>query len=86
LFDRFNLQAAIRQLPLGYRLAFLLHDVYGYEHSEIAGIRGCSVGNSKSQLHKARKRLRELLRSVKHYGTEQSGETIGRPLAPVASC
>jgi len=85
LFDRFNLQAAIRQLPLGYRLAFLLHDVYGYEHSEIAEIRGCSVGNSKSQLHKARKRLRELLRSVKHYGAEQSGETIGRPLAPVAS-
>ncbi len=39
----------------------MLHDVQGYEHNEIAGIMGCSVGNSKSQLHKARTRLRELL-------------------------
>jgi RNA polymerase sigma-70 factor (ECF subfamily) len=38
-----------------------LHDVQGFEHNEIAGIMGCSVGNSKSQLHKARTRLRELL-------------------------
>jgi RNA polymerase sigma-70 factor (ECF subfamily) len=37
---------------------FLLHDVHGYEHNEIASMLGCSVGNSKSQLHKARKRLR----------------------------
>src|SRR2546427_127046 len=40
---------------------FLLHDVIGYEHSEIAGLLGCSTGCSKSQLHKARKRLRCLL-------------------------
>jgi RNA polymerase sigma-70 factor (ECF subfamily) len=40
---------------------FTLHDVQGYEHNEIAAMLGCSVGNSKSQLHKARKRLRELL-------------------------
>jgi hypothetical protein len=40
---------------------FVLHDVQGYEHNEIAGIMGCSIGNSKSQLHKARMRLRELL-------------------------
>jgi len=39
----------------------VLHDVQGYEHNEIADIMGCSVGNSKSQLHKARTRLRELL-------------------------
>ena len=40
---------------------FLLHDVHGYEHNEIAGMLSCSIGNSKSQLHKARKRLRSLL-------------------------
>jgi RNA polymerase sigma-70 factor (ECF subfamily) len=40
---------------------FQLHDVEGYEHREIAGMIGCSVGNSKSQLHKARMKLRELL-------------------------
>ncbi len=61
LFDRINLQAAIEQLPEGYKAMFLLHDVHGYDHNEIARIRGCSVGNSKSQLHKARKRLREEL-------------------------
>jgi len=60
--DRINLQAAIEQLPEGYRVMFLLHDVQGYEHNEIAQILDCSIGNSKSQLHKARKRLRELLR------------------------
>jgi len=59
--DRVNLQRAIDQLPPGYRTVFVLHDVQGYEHNEIAGIMGCSIGNSKSQLHKARMRLRELL-------------------------
>lgn len=62
LFDRINLEAAIKQLPAGYKVMFVLHDVVGYEHHEIAKILGCSVGNSKSQLHKARKRLREVLR------------------------
>jgi RNA polymerase sigma-70 factor (ECF subfamily) len=62
LFDRINLQAAIDQLPQGYKAMFLLYDVQGYEHHEIAKILGCSVGNSKSQLHKARKRRREELR------------------------
>jgi len=59
--DRLNLQAAIEGLPDGYRLMLLLHDVHGYEHNEIARLLDCSIGNSKSQLHKARKRLRELL-------------------------
>jgi RNA polymerase sigma-70 factor (ECF subfamily) len=58
LLDRINLQAAIDQLPEGYKAMFLLHDVEGYDHNEIARMRGCSVGNSKSQLHKARKQLR----------------------------
>jgi RNA polymerase sigma-70 factor (ECF subfamily) len=59
--DRLNLQKAVDQLPPGYKAVFVLHDVQGYEHNEIAGIMDCSIGNSKSQLHKARMRLRELL-------------------------
>jgi RNA polymerase sigma-70 factor, ECF subfamily len=59
--DRMNLQTAIEALPEGYRLMFLLHDVHGYEHNEIARMLDCSIGNSKSQVHKARKRLREVL-------------------------
>jgi RNA polymerase sigma-70 factor (ECF subfamily) len=59
--ERLNLMRAIRKLPCGYKQIFLLHDVIGYEHGEIAGLLGCSTGSSKSQLHKARKRLRRLL-------------------------
>ncbi len=60
--DRVNLQRAIDALPPGYRTVFVLHDVEGYEHHEIADLTGLSVGASKSQLHKARLRLRTLLR------------------------
>ncbi len=59
--DRVNLQRAIDELPPGYKQVFVLHDMQGYEHNEIAEIMDCSIGNSKSQLHKARMRLRELL-------------------------
>ncbi len=59
--DRVNLERSVEKLPPGYRTVFVLHDVQGYEHNEIAKIMGCSVGNSKSQLHKARTRLRDLL-------------------------
>jgi len=59
--DRIALIQAVRELPEGYRTVFLLHEVEGYEHSEIAEILGCSTGNSKSQLHKAKIRIRELL-------------------------
>lgn len=62
--DRVNLQRAVDRLPPGYKSVFVLHDVQGYEHNEIAEIMGCSIGNSKSQLHKARMRLRELLHEV----------------------
>jgi RNA polymerase sigma-70 factor, ECF subfamily len=61
--DRITLSRAIEALPPGYRAVLVLHDVEGYEHNEIAQILGCSVGNSKSQLHKARLKLREVLRS-----------------------
>ncbi|OFV95559.1 MAG: RNA polymerase subunit sigma-24 [Acidobacteria bacterium RIFCSPLOWO2_12_FULL_54_10] len=59
--DRLVLENAIQSLPAGYRMVFYLHDVEGYEHKEIAGIMGCSVGNCKSQLHKARMKLRQTL-------------------------
>jgi len=61
--DRLNLERAIAQLAPGCKMIFLLHDVEGYRHEEIAEMMGCTTGNSKSQLHKARVRLRELLSS-----------------------
>jgi RNA polymerase sigma-70 factor (ECF subfamily) len=60
--DRMALQKAIDELPAGYRLIFVLHDIEGYEHNEIAAMLDCSIGNSKSQLHKARLKLRSTLR------------------------
>jgi RNA polymerase sigma-70 factor (ECF subfamily) len=63
--DRLQLQRAIDALPPGYKSIFVLHDVEGYEHNEIAEMVGCSIGNSKSQLHKARLKLRELLKTAK---------------------
>ena len=60
--DRVALERAVASLPPGYRMVFVLHDVEGFEHNEIATMLECSTGNSKSQLHKARLRLRELLR------------------------
>jgi len=77
VFDRVNLHTAIEQLPAGYRSMFLLHDVQGYEHKEIAGMLRCSIGNSKSQLHKARKRLRELLNRVEHLSSCQAHAPAG---------
>ena len=61
--DRLQLERAIDRLPPGYRTVFVLHDVEGYEHNEIAEIVGCSIGNSKSQLHKARLKMRDLLKA-----------------------
>lgn len=62
IIDRIAIEIAIAQLPPGYRTVFVLHDVEGYEHEEIARILRCSAGTSKSQLHKARLKLRRLLR------------------------
>jgi len=63
VIDRLRLQRAVEALPPGYQRIFVLHDVEGYEHSEIATMEGCSIGNSKSQLHKARMKLRESLKT-----------------------
>lgn len=59
--DRIALERALEHLPPGYRLVFALHDIFGYEHQEAADILGCSAGNCKSQLHKARMKLRTVL-------------------------
>ena len=76
--DRVTLEDAIAKLPAGYRQVFLLHDVDGYEHNEIAQMLGCSVGNSKSQLHKARLRLRDLVQRARR---KRGGQTPGPRLA-----
>ena len=60
--DRIALERAVAKLPPGYRSVFVLHDIEGYDHAEIASALGCSVGTSKSQLHKARMKLRSLIR------------------------
>jgi len=60
--DRIALDRAIAQLPPGYRTVFVLHDVEGHEHEEIARMLNVAVGTSKSQLHKARMKLRGLLK------------------------
>jgi RNA polymerase sigma-70 factor, ECF subfamily len=63
--DRMQLERAINRLPPGYKTVFVLHDVEGFEHNEIAQMVGCSIGNSKSQLHKARLKLRDYLKSIR---------------------
>ncbi len=70
--DRLQLQKAVEDLPPGYRTIFVLHDVEGYEHNEIATIVGCSIGNSKSQLHKARMKLRDMLKINRAEKVEKS--------------
>jgi RNA polymerase sigma-70 factor (ECF subfamily) len=62
IVDKIAIENAINQLPAGYKNVFMLHDVEGFEHEEVAKILGCSVGTSKSQLHKARLKLQKLLK------------------------
>lgn len=59
--DRITVSRAMRELPAGYRTVFLMHEVKGYEHHDIARRLRCSIGTSKSQLHKAKARIREVL-------------------------
>jgi RNA polymerase sigma-70 factor (ECF subfamily) len=62
VIDRISLERALQQLPPGYRTVFVLHDIEGYEHYEISDMLGIAEGTSKSQLHKARLKLRQLIR------------------------
>lgn len=80
--DRITLEGALGGLPPGYRIIFVLHDIEGYEHNEIAEMLGCSIGNSKSQLHKARMKLRTLLRA----GGAQTAQILklGQPIRAAA--
>ena len=73
VLDRLALDEAIAQLPQGYRMVLVLHDVEGLEHSEIASLLGCSIGTCKSQLHRARMRMRLLLRQRAHPGLKLDG-------------
>ncbi len=65
--DRIALTRALEALPSGYRMIFELHEIGGYGHREIAKLLSCSIGNSKSQLHKAKQRIRECLVSRRHF-------------------
>jgi RNA polymerase sigma-70 factor (ECF subfamily) len=66
--DRVNLERAIEKLPPCHKLVVELHDIQGYQHKEIAQIMDWSIGTSKAQLHRARRRLRELLEERLHLG------------------
>ena len=83
---RVTLERAISSLPSGYRSIFVLHDIHGFEHAEIAEMIGCSPGNSKSQLHKARLKLRHLLRSAeaKAVGSARNHKSCSPVLFPAA--
>jgi RNA polymerase sigma-70 factor (ECF subfamily) len=76
LVDRIALDEAIRQLSPGYRAVFILHDMEGYEHHQISKMLGCAVGTSKSQLHKARMKLRRLLRPRRRAAFPRATEPI----------
>jgi RNA polymerase sigma-70 factor, ECF subfamily len=81
--DRVDLQAAIDLLPVGTRAVFVLHEIQGYGHKEIADRFGYSIGNSKSQLYKARRRLRTLLINNPDKPLVQRAKS--NPLSPAAS-
>jgi RNA polymerase sigma-70 factor, ECF subfamily len=81
--DRLNLERAIASLPQSYRAVFALYVVQGYEHSEIAKLMNCSVGNSKAQLHKARRKLRAWLLDD-HRENSGSSSADRRPSKPGA--
>jgi RNA polymerase sigma-70 factor, ECF subfamily len=78
--DRISLERAIERLSPGFKTVFILHDIEGYGHQDISKLMGCSIGTSKSQLHKARLKLREFLsddwpESAGHHRAENHSET-----------
>lgn len=99
VLTRKDLMAALSRLPKGYREIFILHHVHGYEYGEVAKIRGCSIGTTKSQANKARAALRTLLttslcacgRKIRHRGrcssmwTPESKETVKKALTKAAA-
>ncbi len=81
LVDRVNLERAVAQLPPTCRMVFVLHDIQGFKHREIAGMMGWSIGTSKVQLHRAHRRLRDLLRE-----TLASGSVISKAIGQNNQC
>ncbi len=73
VLDRMELERAIGKLPPSYRSAFVLHDVEGLEHHEVGDMLGIAVGTSKSLVHKARQRLRTVLRGARMTGPDEGG-------------
>jgi RNA polymerase sigma-70 factor, ECF subfamily len=67
--DRIVLARAISELPTGYRMIYRLHEIEGYHHEEIARLLVCSCGNSKSQLHRAKLRMKHMLSTHTHTTT-----------------
>jgi RNA polymerase sigma-70 factor (ECF subfamily) len=63
--ERVDTERALNRLPPGFRTILILHDLEGYQHVEISALLGCSISNSKSQLHRARLRARKLMRKTK---------------------
>jgi RNA polymerase sigma-70 factor, ECF subfamily len=79
--DRIALARALEALPSGYRTIFELHEIGGYGHREIAKLLRCSVGNSKSQLHKAKQKIRECLVSRRHFTRQMRKSSKAQPAA-----
>lgn len=86
VIDKVSLQRALAQLPQGYRQMLVLHDIEGYEHHEIAELVACSVGNTKSQLHRARLRLRKLLARRPRRGTGRDCGARAKIMSSDARC
>jgi RNA polymerase sigma-70 factor (ECF subfamily) len=88
--DRIALIRAMKELAVGYRTIFLMHEVRGYEHHEIASLLCCSVGTSKSQLHTAKARMREFLgiKKADRYGTakQQPAAAYREPARKSVAC
>jgi len=83
--DRIALRRALEELPGGCRQIFDLHEVEGYQHHEIAELLQCSIGNSKSQLHKAKMKMRDLLLPRKVLRTHKANERDGNMPKSVAA-
>jgi len=86
--DRISLEEAIAQLSPGYRAVLILHDVEGLEHKEISKILGCAIGTSKSQLHKARMKVREILNPLrrKRHKRHKEERSPFVSLVPLSGC
>ncbi len=77
--DRLDIDRAIDAMAPGYRTIFLLHDIQGFDHGEIASMLKCTRGNTKSQLHKARRILRRVLAAP----SGSAAQTIDLFLMPI---